>query len=96
MQFHSLPRIGNADSEICVENQQDNANYAAIKAQVEKDEKEKREAENERRASEGLPLCEYLVRVDVGTCRRLMGSSVAVKDGVWSKVKKGVQKLFMM
>ncbi|CAF9916849.1 hypothetical protein IMSHALPRED_003310 [Imshaugia aleurites] len=57
------------------QNQQDNANYAAIKAQVEKDEKEKREAENERRASEGLP---------------------PLKDGVWSKVKKGVQKAFMM
>ncbi|KAM0803547.1 hypothetical protein BDR22DRAFT_886381 [Usnea florida] len=37
------------------QNQQENANYAAIKAQVEKREQEKRDAENARRASEGLP-----------------------------------------
>lgn len=43
------------------QNQEDNAKYAAIKAQVEKDEEEKREAENARRASEGLPPCKYLV-----------------------------------
>lgn len=57
------------------QNQEDNANYAAIKAQVEKDEKEKREAENARRASEGLP---------------------PLKDSVWSKIKKAVQKALMM
>ena len=39
------------------QNQQENANYAAIKAQVEKREQEKRDAENARRASEGLPPC---------------------------------------
>lgn len=43
------------------QNQEDNANYEAIKAQVEKDEQEKREAENAKRASEGLPPCKYLV-----------------------------------
>ncbi len=55
------------------QNQRDNAHYAAIKAQVEKDEREKREAENARRASEGLPPCKCLVCVDVEVGRRLMG-----------------------
>lgn len=54
------------------QNQQDNANYAALKAQVKKDEKERREAENARRASEGLPPCKYLIRFDVSVCRELM------------------------
>lgn len=40
------------------QNQQDNASYAALEAQVHKDQREKREAENVRRASEGLPPCE--------------------------------------
>lgn len=55
------------------QNQEDNANYAAIKAQVEKDEKEKREAENARRASEGLPPCKYLVWVGARVLRKLIG-----------------------
>ena len=42
------------------QNQQENEEYAALKAQVEKGEQEKRDAENARRASEGLPPCEYL------------------------------------
>lgn len=48
-------------SRTAPQNQQDNANYAALKAQVERDEKEKREAENVRRASEGLPPCKHLI-----------------------------------
>jgi len=42
-------------SRTAPQNQEDNANYAAVKAQVERREKEKREVENARRASEGLP-----------------------------------------
>lgn len=47
-------------SRTAPQNQQDNASYEAVKAQVEKDEKERIEAENARRASEGLPPCKYL------------------------------------
>ena len=46
-------------SRTAPQNQADNASYAAVKAQVEKDEAEKREAENARRASEGLPPREF-------------------------------------
>ncbi len=54
------------------QNLEDNANYAAIKAQVEEDEKGKREAENAERASQGLPPCKYLIRVDVRASRKLI------------------------
>ena len=48
-------------SRTAPQNSEDNANYEAVKAVVEKEEKEKREAENARRASEGLPPRECLV-----------------------------------
>lgn len=78
------------------QNQEDNVSYGAVEVQVEKDEKVKREAENTRRASEGLSPCKCRVRVDVGVGRMLMGGGFAVKDGVWSKAKKVVQKALMM
>ena len=77
------------------QNQEDNANYDAIKAQVEKDEKEKREAENAMRASQGLPPCKCLDWVNIRVCRKLIGF-FAVKHSFWSRVKKGVQKALMM
>lgn len=105
-------------SRTAPQNQQDNASYAALKAQVHKDQREKREAENARRASEGLPprksssvvfflleferpgegrgemtgcdgreLCRWVRKADIKD---------SVKDSVGSKIKKGIQKAFMM
>ena len=46
-------------SRTAPQNQAENAAYAALKAQVKKDEAEKRAEENKRRASEGLPPREF-------------------------------------
>lgn len=77
------------------QNREDNANYDAIKAQVEIDEKEKREAENAMRASQGLPPYKCLDWVDIRVYRKLIGF-FAVKDSFWSRVQKAVQKALMM
>ncbi|CAF9902946.1 MAG: hypothetical protein ALECFALPRED_000078 [Alectoria fallacina] len=56
------------------QNQEEIANYKAIKAQVEKDEKEKREAENAMRASQGLPPLKdsFWSRVKKGVQKAMM------------------------
>ncbi len=76
------------------QNQQDLENYNAIKARVEADEKEKRDAENARRISLGqkprMNFFTLLLLREFGTWADDGG--LIVKDSMWKKVKNVIHK----
>lgn len=79
-------------------NKFENDNYARIKAQVEAEEKEKRDTENARRVELGQKPCESKPRATSGA---VIGqdadiSRVTVKDSYWTKTKRGLAKALKM